>query len=175
MPCRRQDQADYLSRSSCLSVLEVTGLTTELPAEGRWLGVLKDVSFNIGARETLALVGESGSGKSMTALSIMRLLPPLARISGRIRLAGRDLLDLPETEMERLRGREMAMIFQEPMSSLNPVMTIGVQIGESLTRHHGLSSRVAQAEALRLLERVRIPAARSRLGEYPHQIGRAHV
>ncbi|MBM3588742.1 MAG: ABC transporter ATP-binding protein [Alphaproteobacteria bacterium] len=170
MPCRRQDQADYLSRSSCLSVLKVTGLTTELPAEGRWLGVLKDVSFNIGARETLALVGESGSGKSMMALSIMRLLPPLARISGRIRLAGRDLLDLPETEMERLRGRDMAMIFQEPMSSLNPVVTIGVQIGETLRRHHGLSSRAAQAEALRLLERVRIPAARSRLGEYPHQL-----
>ena len=124
-----------------MSVLDVAGLTTELPAEGRWLAVLNDISFSIAARETLALVGESGSGKSMTALSIMRLLPPLARVSGRIRLAGRDLLDLPETEMEKLRGRDMAMIFQEPMSSLNPVMTIGAQLGESLSRHRGLSSK----------------------------------
>jgi peptide/nickel transport system ATP-binding protein len=153
-----------------LSVLDVAGLTTELPAEGRWLAVLSDISFSIAARETLALVGESGSGKSMTALSIMRLLPPLARVSGLIRLAGRDLLDLPETEMEKLRGRDMAMIFQEPMSSLNPVMTIGAQLGESLSRHRGLSSKAASAEAIRLLERVRIPAARMRLGEYPHQL-----
>jgi peptide/nickel transport system ATP-binding protein len=153
-----------------LSVLEVTGLTVELPAEGRWLGVLKDVSFTIAARETLALVGESGSGKSMTALSIMRLLPPLARVSGRITLAGRDLLDQPETEMEKLRGRDVAMIFQEPMSSLNPVMTIGAQLGESLVRHRGLSSRAALGEAIHLLDRVRIPAARMRLDEYPHQL-----
>lgn len=153
-----------------MSVLEVTSLTTDLRAEGRWLGVLKDVSFSIATRETLALVGESGSGKSMTALSIMRLLPPLAQVSGRIRLAGRDLLDLPDTEMEQLRGRDMAMIFQEPMSSLNPVMTIGAQLGESLKRHRGLSSRAAHGEAIRLLDRVRIPAARMRLDEYPHQL-----
>ena len=153
-----------------MSVIDVAGLTTELPAEGRWLAVLNDISFSIAARETLALVGESGSGKSMTALSTMRLLPPLARVSGRIRLAGRDLLDLPEAEMEKLRGRDMAMIHQEPMSSLNPVMTIGAQLGESLSRHRGLSSKAASAEAIRLLERVRIPAARMRLGEYPHQL-----
>lgn len=153
-----------------MSVLDVAGLNTELPAEGRWLAVLNDISFSIAARETLALVGESGSGKSMTALSIMRLLPPLARVSGRIRLAGRDLLDLPETEMEKLRGRDIAKIFQEPRSSLNPVMTIGAQLGESLSRHRGLSSKAASTEAIRLLDRVRIPAARMRLGEYPHQL-----
>lgn len=153
-----------------MSVLDIAGLTTELPAEGRWLSVLRDVSFRIAARETLALVGESGSGKSMTALSIMRLLPPLARVSGRIRLAGRDLLELREPAMEKLRGRDMAMIFQEPMSSLNPVMTIGAQLGESLMRHRDLSSKAAHAEAIRLLERVRIPAAQIRLREYPHQL-----
>ncbi len=128
------------------------------------------VSFDVGPRETVALVGESGSGKSVSALSILRLLPrDASRIGGRVRFAGRELLAAPEAEMRRVRGDSIAMIFQEPMTSLNPVLTIGFQIAEALIQHRGLSRSAAEAEALRLLDKVRIPAARARLHEYPHR------
>ncbi len=151
-------------------VLDVAGLSTEFPGRDGWRTVVDDVAFSVAARETLALVGESGSGKSVTALSIMRLLPDAARIRGRVRLEGRDLLDLSEQAMEKLRGGAMAMIFQEPMTSLNPVMTIGAQLAETLRRHRGLDRAAAREEARRLLERVRIPAARARLDEHPHRL-----
>ena len=151
-------------------VLAVEGLTTSFQVDGRWSTVVRDVSFDVRPGETLAIVGESGSGKSVTSLSIMRLLPPrVSRIEGRIRLAGRDLGALTEKEMRAVRGRDMAMIFQEPMTSLNPIFTIGRQISESLTCHLGLSKRDARAETLRLLEKVRIPNAASRFDEHPHQ------
>ena len=122
-------------------------------------------------RETVAIVGESGSGKSVTMLSVMRLLPErLARISGSVLLNGRDLLSLTESEMETVRGREAAVIFQEPMTSLNPVLTVGRQISETMMRHRGIGEAEAEAEAIRLLERVRIPAARARFMEHPFQL-----
>ena len=118
----------------------------------------------------MAIVGESGSGKSVTALSIMRLIPQEnGRIEGSIKLAGRDLLTLPEASMQDVRGNDIAMIFQEPMTSLNPVLTIGFQIAEALIHHRGLSRAAAEAETIRLLEKVRIPAAKSRFHEYPHR------
>ena len=130
-----------------------------------------DISFSIPPSGTFALLGESGCGKSVTALSVMRLLPPGARIeSGNIRLGGVDLLDLPEVRMRSVRGGHMAMIFQEPMSSLNPVMTIGAQIREVLYRHGGHDRSTARARAVELLDAVRIPHPARRLEEYPHQL-----
>ena len=151
-------------------VLSVSGLSTAFRVEGHWRTVVDDVSFDIGPRQTLAIVGESGSGKSVTALSIMRLVSTVnGRIEGRIGLEGQSLLDLPEDEMRKVRGNRISMIFQEPMTSLNPVLTIGFQIAEALIYHRGLSRAEAEAETVRILERVRIPAARQRVHEYPHR------
>jgi peptide/nickel transport system ATP-binding protein len=152
-------------------IVGVQGLRVSFRREGAWHPVVRDVSFDVQPRETVALVGESGSGKSVTALSIMRLLPPdTSRIEGRIHFGGRDLLALSERDMRAVRGDEIAMIFQEPMTSLNPSLRIGEQIGEVLVQHRGLSFRAAEAETLQLLEKVRIPAAARRLREYPHQL-----
>lgn len=152
-------------------VLSVSNLTTSFRVDGRWQPVVRDVSFEIAAKETVAIVGESGSGKSVTSLSIMRLLPRYnSRIEGSIQLGGRDILSLSDRQMRDVRGKDVAMIFQEPMTSLNPIFTVGDQISEALLCHDsGLSHGSARAEALRLLEKVRIPAARSRIDEYPHQ------
>ena len=151
-------------------VLSVSGLTTSFMRDGQWIPVVRDVSFDLAAKETVAIVGESGSGKSVTALSIMRLIPrESGRIQGSIRLAGRDLLTLPEQAMRGVRGNDVAMIFQEPMTSLNPVLTIGFQIAEALIYHRGMSRAAAEAETIRLLERVRIPAAKLRFHDYPHR------
>ncbi|KGT81784.1 glutathione ABC transporter ATP-binding protein [Bradyrhizobium japonicum] len=151
-------------------MLSVAGLTTSFLRERQWIPVVRDVSFNIAAKETVAIVGESGSGKSVTALSIMRLIPKESgRVEGRITLAGRDLLTLSEASMTDVRGDDVAMIFQEPMTSLNPVLTIGFQIAEALIQHRGLSRAAAEAETIRLLDRVRIPAAASRFHEHPHR------
>ena len=151
-------------------VLSVSGLTTSFKRERQWIPVVRNVSFNIAARETVAIVGESGSGKSVTALSIMRLTQGgLSKIEGSIKLAGKELLTLPDVDMRDIRGNEVAMIFQEPMTSLNPVLTIGFQIAEALTLHRRLSRSEAEAETIRLLEKVRIPAAKSRFHEYPHR------
>ncbi|WP_407117783.1 ABC transporter ATP-binding protein [Bradyrhizobium sp. LMG 9283] len=151
-------------------VLSVSGLTTSFMLERRWIPVVRNVSFDIAPRETVAIVGESGSGKSVTALSIMRLIPQeIGRVEGRVMLAGRDLLALPEASMKDIRGNDVAMIFQEPMTSLNPVLTIGFQIAEALIQHRGLTRAAAEAETVRLLDRVRIPAAKSRFHEHPHR------
>ncbi|WP_245898227.1 ABC transporter ATP-binding protein [Phreatobacter cathodiphilus] len=151
-------------------VLSVSNLVTSFLREGEWNAVVRGVSFDVGPKETVAIVGESGSGKSVTALSIMRLIPPQSgRVEGSIKLAGRELTTLPEKAMHHVRGNEVAMIFQEPMTSLNPVLTIGFQIAEALIYHRGLSRQEAEAETVRLLEKVRIPAAKSRFHEYPHR------
>ncbi|PIT03240.1 glutathione ABC transporter ATP-binding protein [Bradyrhizobium nitroreducens] len=151
-------------------VLSVSGLTTSFILERRWIPVVRNVSFDVAPRETVAIVGESGSGKSVTALSIMRLIPKdIGLVEGRVMLAGRDLLALPEASMTDIRGNDVAMIFQEPMTSLNPVLTIGFQIAEALIQHRGLSRAAAEAETIRLLDRVRIPAAKSRFHEHPHR------
>jgi peptide/nickel transport system ATP-binding protein len=149
-------------------ILSISGLDASFRVGEEWRNVVRNISFDVGARETVAVVGESGSGKSVTAMSIMRLLSPLnARVTGRIDFEGRNLLDLPLSKMQSIRGNRIGMIFQEPMTSLNPVLKIGKQITEVLVQHRGMSQAQARAEAVRLLEQVRIPAARSRLGEYP--------
>jgi peptide/nickel transport system ATP-binding protein len=151
-------------------ILSVSNLTTSFRVEGLWKPVVRNVSFDIAPKETVAVVGESGSGKSVTALSIMRLTPQgSSKIEGSIKLAGQELLTLPEPQMRRIRGNDVAMIFQEPMTSLNPVLTIGFQIAEALILHRNMSRSEAEAETIRLLEKVRIPAAKSRFHEYPHR------
>jgi len=152
-------------------VLDVKGLRTVFFTNSGLFRAVEDVSFTVRRGETLAIVGESGCGKSVTALSIMRLVPdPPGRIvGGSVVLEGTDLLALDESEMRKIRGNRISMIFQEPMTSLNPVLTIGFQIAEALIYHRGLDRRAAEAETLRILERVRVPAARQRLHEYPHR------
>ncbi|WP_426124309.1 dipeptide ABC transporter ATP-binding protein [Pararhizobium sp. PWRC1-1] len=151
-------------------VLSVENLTTSFMVDGEWKPVVRDVSFAVSPGETVAIVGESGSGKSVTSLSIMRLLQAdTSRIEGSVMLDGRDILKLPETAMRKVRGNDVAMIFQEPMTSLNPLFTIGDQISEALLCHSAISKRDAKAETIRLLEKVRIPAAASRFDEYPHR------
>ncbi|MGO4669787.1 ABC transporter ATP-binding protein [Bosea sp. 2RAB26] len=152
-------------------VLSVQNLQTAFRIGGQWRWAVEDLSFDVAPGQTVAIVGESGSGKSVTALSIMRLVSAAnGRIEGRIALEGRDLLALPEEEMRKVRGNDVAMIFQEPMTSLNPVLTVGFQIAEALRYHRGLDRAGAEAEALRMLERVRIPSAKARFSNYPHQL-----
>ncbi len=160
-----------MSPSPAAAALQVDGLRTEFRIAGAWYPAVDTISFELAPRETLALVGESGCGKSITALSIMGLVPqPQGRIAaGRIVLDGRNLVGLREPDMEKLRGNRMAMIFQEPMTSLNPVMTIGAQVAEPLIVHQGLSRSAAEAKALAVLEEVKIPSAAQRFHDYPHQ------
>jgi peptide/nickel transport system ATP-binding protein len=150
--------------------LEVIGLTLDFRQDGRSLRVLDGVSFRVEAGRTLAIVGESGCGKSVTALAIMGLLPGTASIGGTIRLGGRDLGAMSAEQRRMLRGGEMAMIFQEPMTSLNPAFTAGDQVAEALRLHQGLDKAAAFAEAVRMLDRVRIPDAARRAKQYPHQL-----
>jgi peptide/nickel transport system ATP-binding protein len=153
------------------NVLAVRNLKTAFRTPDGWVEIVKGISFDIAAEETLAVVGESGSGKSVTALSIMRLLDPeMSRVEGSVKLGGRELLGLNKAEMRSVRGRQMGMIFQEAMTSLNPLATIGSQIAEVLTIHGLMSGSEAMKEAERLLDRVRMPAAKSRLGDYPHSL-----
>jgi peptide/nickel transport system ATP-binding protein len=150
-------------------VLSVEHLTTSFHVERKWLPVVKDLNFEIGHGETVAVVGESGSGKSVTALSIMRLLQAgIGKSEGSIKLEGRELLTLPEPEMQKVRGGDIGMIFQEPMTSLNPVLTAGNQVAEALRNHRQMSSSEAMAETLRLFDLVRIPDAKRRAAEFPH-------
>ncbi|MBV9863237.1 MAG: ABC transporter ATP-binding protein [Alphaproteobacteria bacterium] len=153
-------------------MLEIDDLRTWFFTRDGVIRAVDGVSFSVMPGETLAIVGESGCGKSVTALSVLRLVPsPPGRIvSGAIRFAGRDLLALSEAEMRRVRGNEISMIFQEPMTSLNPVMTIGRQIGETLRLHQGLSKTAALAKAVDMLRLVKIPEPAQRAGEYPHQL-----
>src|SRR5437899_7409314 len=153
-------------------ILEVADLRTWFFTRDGVVRAVDGVSFHVIPGETLAIVGESGCGKSVTALSVLRLIPsPPGRIvSGAIRFAGRDLLGLGETQMREVRGNEISMIFQEPMTSLNPVLTIGHQIAETLTLHQGLDRRAALDRAVDMLRLVHIPEARRRIGEYPHQL-----
>ncbi len=152
-------------------LLQVEDLRTHFFSEDGVTRAVDGVSLSVAERETLGVVGESGCGKSVTALSIMRLLPPrMARtVGGRALFNGVDLLTLPEPEMRRIRGDRIAMIFQEPMTSLNPVMTVGGQIAEAVRIHRGASARAARARALEALDMVRMPDARRRLDDYPHQ------
>jgi oligopeptide/dipeptide ABC transporter ATP-binding protein len=153
------------------TALDIRSLRTEFRIGGRWYPAVRDLSLTLARNETLAVVGESGSGKSVTALSVLRLLPQAgARIAkGEIVFDGRDLASLSESEMSDVRGNAIAMIFQEPMTSLNPTMAVGEQIAEAIRIHRRVSRSDAMTEALRLLKEVKIPSAESRLHDYPHQ------
>ncbi len=153
------------------SLLAVEGLTVSFPAHGTRAPVVQGVGFALERGECLGLVGESGSGKSMTALAILGLVPAPGRIeSGAILLAGEDLRRCRESELRKVRGGRIAMVFQEPMAALNPVFTIGFQIAEAARLHRGLSRREARQESLRLLELVAIAEPAKRLDDYPHQL-----
>ena len=159
-------------RAGSDALLEVAGLQTFFYTRHGIVKAVDGVSFSVRPAETLAIVGESGCGKSVTALSLMRLVPdPPGRIvGGTVRLAGADLLALDEEAMRDVRGKDISMIFQEPMTSLNPVMTVGKQIAEALLLHEGLSRAAAQRKAVDMLRLVRIPEPQQRAKEYPHQL-----
>ncbi|MNR69543.1 Glutathione import ATP-binding protein GsiA [compost metagenome] len=150
--------------------LSISGLNISFRNKDGWTSVVRNLGFDIAPGETVAIVGESGSGKSVTALSVLGLLPQQStRIEGSIRLGNKELLSLSPKDLKALRGNEIAMIFQEPMTSLNPTMCIGEQIAESIIAHRGISKGEAKIEAIRLMEKVHIPSAARRYGEYPHQ------
>jgi peptide/nickel transport system ATP-binding protein len=153
-------------------LLEVRGLKTRFSLEEGPVLAVDDVSFSIPPGGTLGVVGESGCGKSVTALSIMRLVPdpPGKVVGGEVRFQGRELLALPEEEMRRVRGHHLSMIFQEPMTSLNPVYTVGEQIAEVVRLHQGLDRRRAKDRAVEMLRQVGIPAPEQRVDAYPHQL-----
>ncbi len=153
-------------------VLEVSGLTTVFHTRTGVVRAVQDVSFSVEAGETLAIVGESGCGKTMTALSLMRLIPmpPGEITAGTVKVAGTDLLTLDEASMRKMRGSQIAMIFQEPMTALNPLFTVGRQIAEMVSLHESVSRRVANDRAVEMLQHVRIPAPERRAREYPHQM-----
>ena len=153
-------------------VLEVSGLSTVFHTRAGLVRAVQDVSFSVEAGETLAIVGESGCGKTMTALSLMRLIPspPGEIVAGSVKVAGTDLLQLDEPAMRKVRGSQIAMIFQEPMTALNPLLTVGRQIAEMVSLHENVSRRAAEARAVEMLRHVRIPAPERRAKEYPHQM-----
>jgi oligopeptide/dipeptide ABC transporter ATP-binding protein len=152
-------------------LLAVENLQVSFDTPRGLLRAVAGVSFDLNPGETLGLVGESGCGKTVTAMSILRLLPsPPATVSGDIRFLGEELLSAPEDRLRRIRGNRIAMIFQEPMTALNPVLTIGEQVMEVLRLHRGLNNSQAQAEAVLALTRVGLPEAERRLSQYPHQL-----
>ena len=154
------------------TLLQIDGLRTVFDTSDGEAVAVDGVSLEVGEGETIGIVGESGCGKSVTALSVMRLIqsPPGRIAAGRILFDGRDLLELEEPEMRRIRGNDIAMVFQEPMTSLNPVFTVGYQIGEALRLHRGLGKHEAEQEAVRMLELVEIPEPAARASDYPHQL-----
>jgi peptide/nickel transport system ATP-binding protein len=153
-------------------LLEIRDLVTEFRTDQGTIRAVDGVSFEIAPRTTLGVVGESGCGKSVTALSIMRLIasPPGRIVGGSVRYAGQDLLALRPAQMRAIRGNRIAMIFQEPMTSLNPVFTVGEQVGEAVRQHQGKSRRDARAQAIEMFQRVGIPSPEDRVDAYPHQL-----
>ncbi|WP_256103979.1 ABC transporter ATP-binding protein [Streptomyces sp. ODS05-4] len=159
------------ARPPAAPLLDVRDLRVEFRTRDGVARAVNGVSYHVRPGETLAVLGESGSGKSVTAQAVMGILdsPPARVTGGRVLFHGRDLLTLPESERRRLRGARMAMVFQDALSALNPVMTVGDQLAEMFTVHRGASRREARARAVELMDRVRIPAARARARDYPHQ------
>src|SRR5205085_11178952 len=158
---------------SLMSLLSIKNLNVDFPTDSGWAPAVRDVAFDIGEGESLGLVGESGSGKSVTALAIMRLLVPQARVQGELRFAGRELTTLDANEMRRLRGSSIAMIFQEPMTALNPVMRVGDQIAEAILAHRGTAEvmkKEAGQRAVEAMNDVAIPDAERRARDYPYQL-----
>ena len=167
-----EDQPGQAAHAASESILEVEGLSTHFFTRTGVARAVDGVSFSLARGETLGVVGESGCGKSVTSLSILRLVPdPPGRIvAGQVRLDGRNILDLSEDEMKQVRGNDISMIFQEPMTSLNPVFTIGQQISEAVLLHQGLSKKEAMDKAVDMLKLVHIPEPERRVKEYPHQL-----
>ncbi|MCF1432952.1 ATP-binding cassette domain-containing protein [Agrobacterium vitis] len=157
-----------MSEQPLLSIRDLS-IAVDLP-DGRSMPIIDDLSFDLRAGETLGIVGESGSGKSLASLAVIGLLPRVARPAGQILLDGEDLLSASEDRLCKVRGNRIGMIFQEPLTALNPAMTIGDQIAEGLVWHRGLSWRQARREAVVLLDQVRIPDAKRRAGTYPHEM-----
>jgi len=155
---------------SAAPLLEVVDLSVRFDTDAGTVHAVDKMSFTLAEREVLGIVGESGCGKSVTAMSLLRLLPPTASISGRARFDGDDLLGASSRRLRRIRGNEIAFVFQEPMTSLNPVFTVGRQVEESLRTHLGLSRSAARKRAIELLDLVHIPAPDRRVREYPHQL-----
>jgi peptide/nickel transport system ATP-binding protein len=153
-----------------MALLEVSDLSVRFVTDDGPVQAVDRVSWTLDERQVLAIVGESGCGKSVTAMSILRLLPATATASGSARFEGRDLLAAREAELRAVRGREISFVFQEPMTSLNPAITVGRQIGEVLRRHLGMAGGAARDRTIELLELVGIPAPARRVGEYPHQL-----
>src|SRR5450432_3900797 len=154
-----------------MALLEVQNLQTHFRTPDGINRAVDGVSFHVDEGETLAIVGESGCGKSVTSMSLMRLIPePPGKIAGSVRFQGRDLLRLSEREMRAIRGNDISMIFQEPMTSLNPVLTVGRQVGETLRMHQGLDRQAAETRAIEMLTLVGIPEPARRVREYPHQL-----
>ena len=155
-----------------MPLLDVRGLSTQIQTSAGVVTVVNDVSFQLERGQTLALVGESGSGKSVTALSLLRLIDPLAQaqISGQVLLDGRDVLAMSRKQLRGLRGNQIAMIFQEPLSALNPVQRVGDQVAEAVRLHQDVSGREAWRRAVALLDRVHIAQAGARARDYPHQL-----
>jgi peptide/nickel transport system ATP-binding protein len=154
-----------------MALLEVENLQTHFGTPDGVVRAVEGLSFHIEAGETVAIVGESGCGKSVTSMSILRLIAePPGKIAGAIRFDGKDLLKVSEAEMRDIRGNSISMIFQEPMTSLNPVMTVGRQIGETVQLHQGVNARDAEKKAIEMLTLVGIPAPARRVREYPHQL-----
>ena len=151
-------------------VIDVSGLTVTFRRRDGALSAVNGVDFSLRRGEVLTVLGESGSGKSVCLKALMRLLPPYASIAGRVSVAGKDVLRLPPGELADFRGRFLSMVFQEPMTALDPVYTIGRQIAETVVQHEGVGYDVANARARELLERVRIPSAARRLRNHPHEL-----
>lgn len=151
-------------------VLEVTDLNVDFGVDGYWVPAARHVSYSIAAGEVLAIVGESGSGKSVSSMSLLGLLPKNSRVSGSAKLAGRELIGMKPREMQEIRGNQISMIFQEPMTALNPVLTVGFQIVETLRQHFGVSPAEAKARAVELLTLVELPDPQKAFDSYPHQL-----
>ncbi|CQA05254.1 Putative oligopeptide ABC transporter%2C ATP-binding protein [Mycobacteroides abscessus] len=152
------------------SVVDITGLTVDFEVDKQWVPAVKGVSLSVAKGEVLAIVGESGSGKSTTAMAIPALLPPSARVRGSVKLNGAELLGATNDELRAVRGKDVAVIFQEPMTALNPVYTIGWQIAEAVCAHKKMSRRQGRDRAVELLDLVDMPEPAKRVKHYPHQL-----
>ena len=152
-----------------MSSLEIIDLKTHFPTPDGIVRAVDAITLSIGAKETFGVIGETGCGKTVLGLSVMRLLPPTATINGKIRYAGKNLLEVSEAEMRAVRGEEIAMILQNPTTSLNPVIRVGEQIAEAIRLHQGLNKRDAKEKAVEMLDAVKIPSPAGRANEYPHE------
>ncbi len=167
----RREPPTFLGVCHLAELLEIKNLNIAFQSRDGLSQVVRDLSLSLGKNESLGIVGESGSGKSVTSLAVMRLLPPKStKMEGEILFHGEDLLRMSETQMQQIRGNRIAMIFQEPMTSLNPIHSCGKQIAESVRLHNKVTKKEAEARALELLELCGIPSPRQRLREYPHQL-----